>query len=99
MKDSSSTRLVKASLHLLPVAVSTSRDKDKPRPGRRHSLQVSGIGKDMEKLQLAERKEEAIKEGAEHSKVANDDEKKLVRKLNKKRRNSKQGKFFITFRI
>ena len=53
----------------------------------------------MEKLQLAERKEEAIKEGAEHSKVANDDEKKLVRKLSKKRRNSKQGKFFSAFRI
>ena len=92
MKDSSS-------LHLLPVAVSTSRDKDQPRPGRRHSLQVSGIGKDMEKLQLAERKEEEIKEVAEHSKVANEDGKKLLRKLSKKRRNSKQGKFFSAFRI
>ena len=45
----------------------------------------------MEKLQLAERKEEVIKEVAEHSKVANEDGKKLLRKLSK---NSKQGKFF-----
>ena len=51
----------------------------------------------MEKLQLAERKEEVVKDGAEHSKVAADDEKKLVRNLSKKRRNSKQGKLSSTF--
>ena len=86
-------------MHLLPGAVSNSQDKDKPRPGRRHSLQVSSLEQDMEKLQLAERKEEVTKESVENSKEEAADEKKLVRKLSKKRRNSKQGKFSSTFRM
>ena len=77
-------------MHLLSGCVSTSQGKDKPREGRRQSLQVSSFGKDMEKLQIAERKDEVIKEGAEHSKVTATDGEKLVRKLSKKRRNSKQ---------
>ena len=86
-------------MHLLLGGVSTSQDKDKPRPGRRHSLQVPSLGQDMEKLQLAERKEEVTKERVENSKEVAADEKKLVRKLSKKRRNSKQGKFSSTFRM
>jgi hypothetical protein len=79
-------------MHLLSGGVRT-QEKEKTRPERRHSIQVSSLGKDMEKLQLVERKDRVIKEGAEHSKVAADDGKKLVRNLSKKRRNSKQGKF------
>ena len=86
-------------MHLLSVAFSTSQGKDKTREGRRYSLQVSSLGKDMEKLQIAERKQEVIKERVERSKVAATDETKLVRNLSKKRRNSKQGKFSSTFII
>ena len=66
-------------MHLLSGGVVLLNNKDKPRAGRRHRLQVSSLGQDMEKLHLAERKEEVIKEVVENSNEAVDDEKKLVR--------------------
>ena len=74
-------------------------DKEKTRKGRRHSLQVSMLGNDVEKLRLAERKEKVINNVDEHSKVVPEDDKKMVRNLSKSRRNSKQGRFSLTFSI
>ena len=53
----------------------------------------------MKKLQIAEKKEEVIKDRTDHYKVVPDDEKKLLRNLSKKRRNSNQGKFSSSYGV
>ena len=67
----------------------------KPRAGRRHSVQVSSLSKDIEKLRLGERKEgesknrekDALPQGSGMS----ESRKKELRRMSSKRRSSKLG--------
>ena len=79
--------------------IQTSGNLSKPpRSGRRHSIQVSNLGKDMEKLKLSGRKEEDIKEGVKSlnpNTGISEDRKKELRKMSTKRRPSRQGVFRV----
>ena len=68
----------------------------KPRAGRRHSVQVSSLSKDIEKLRLGERKEGERKNGDKDAPPPgsgmSESRKKELRRMSSKRRSSKQGK-------
>ena len=67
----------------------------KPRSGRRHSVQVSSLSKDIEKLRLGERKEGESKNGDKDAPPPgsgmSESRKKELRRMSSKRRSSKQG--------
>jgi hypothetical protein len=67
----------------------------KPRAGRRHSVQVSSLSKDIEKLRLGERKEGESKNGDKDApppgSAMSESRKKELRRMSSKRRSSKQG--------
>ena len=75
--------------------VKMSEDLAKPRGGRRHSMQISSLSKDMEKLNISERKEEVKKEGVKCSNSStageSEDNIKHLRKMSTKRRTNRQG--------
>ena len=67
----------------------------KPRAGRRHSVQVSSLSKDIEKLRLGERKEgerkNEDKDAPPPGSGMSESRKKELRRMSSKRRSSKQG--------
>ena len=67
----------------------------KPRSGRRHSVQVSSLSKDIEKLRLGERKEgeskNVNKDAPPPGSGMSESRKKELRRMSSKRRSSKQG--------
>ena len=67
----------------------------RPRAGRRHSVQVSSLSKDIEKLRMGERKEgeskNVDKDAPPPGSGMSESRKKELRKMSSKRRSSKQG--------
>ena len=67
----------------------------KPRSGRRHSVQVSSLSKDIEKLRLGEKKEgeskNVDKDAQPPGSGMSESRKKELRRMSSKRRSSKQG--------
>ena len=76
--------------------IQNSGDLSKPpRAGRRHSIQVTNLNKDMEKLKLSSGRKEIEKEegvkGLNSNTGISEDRKKELRKMSTKRRPSRQG--------
>jgi len=79
----------------IPVSPRPSGAIPKARTGRRHSVQVSSLSKDIEKLRLGERREgegkSDDKNGQPPGSGMSESRKKELRRMSSKRRSSKQG--------